>query len=105
MNFQHVSLKPSITEHIEGVKEIHPNFKCLYGFLNFEERRTRNHLFDHSLLLFEEYCEKNNIVLTELYSNLYGNDITTVSYDEFKEGVNVIEKIILKNKKELNLKI
>lgn len=88
LDVSNVTLKPTIDEHIESVRETHPNFKCLYGFLNFEERKTKNLLFDQSVLLFEEYCEKNNIVLTELYSNLYGNDITTVSYDEFKEGVN-----------------
>jgi hypothetical protein len=83
-------LKPTITEHIESVRESHPDFQCLHGFLNFEERRPKNLLFDQSLLLLEEYCEKNNIILTELFSNLYGNDITTVSYEEFKDGINVI---------------
>lgn len=64
-----VSMKPKIEEHINSIHEVHPEFKCLYGFLNFGEKKV--HLpSEDALSVIQIYCNKNNISLIDLFSKI-----------------------------------
>ena len=69
IDISEVTLKPTITEHIAAVTAVHPNFKCLYGFLNLGEKKVhvQNNNALHILL---SYCEKNSLSISDLFAKL-----------------------------------
>ncbi|CAF0831592.1 unnamed protein product [Brachionus calyciflorus] len=81
-----MTLKPSINQSIQAVQEIHTEFKCLHGFLNFGEKKTYNPS-EAAIMYIQEYCQKNNISLMDLFAKLDTDGSMSVSYDEFKEGL------------------
>jgi hypothetical protein len=40
-DISNMTLKSSIADEIDAVKSVHPNFKCMYGFLNFGAKKVR----------------------------------------------------------------
>lgn len=86
LDISEVSLKPSIEEHISSVAEVHPDFKCLYGFLNFGEKKIHIPSED-ALSVIQLYCSKNNITLIDLFSKLDKDGSMSLTYDEFREGL------------------
>ena len=69
LDISEVTLKTSIDEHITATTEIHSDFKCTYGFLNFGEKKIRIPSED-ALSVIQVYCSKNNITLIDLFSKL-----------------------------------
>ncbi len=69
IDISEVTLKPSITEHIDAVVAIHPDFKCLHGFLNFGEKKIHAPNED-ALSIIVAHCDKKNITLIDLFSKL-----------------------------------
>lgn len=64
-----MTLKSVIADEIDLVKAVHPEFKCLFGFLNFGERQIYNPS-EAAIMYIQEYCEKNNISLMDLFAKL-----------------------------------
>lgn len=69
LDISDMTLKPTIEQGIEAVKEIHSEFKCLHGFLNFGEKKTYNPS-EAAIMYIQEYCSKNNISLMDLFAKL-----------------------------------
>lgn len=86
IDISEVSLKPSIEDHIAEVTAVHSDFKCLYGFLNFGEKKVHIPSED-ALSVIQVFCNKNNITLIDLFSKLDKDGSMSLTYDEFKEGL------------------
>ena len=56
-------------EHIDAVKEAHPEFKCVHGFLNFGEKKVYNPS-EEAINYIQKYCQDNNISLMDLFAKL-----------------------------------
>jgi hypothetical protein len=70
-------LKSSIADEIDAVKKVHTEFKCLFGFLNFGEKKVYNPS-EEAIMYIQKYCEENNVSLMDLFAKL-----DTVNYIEF----------------------
>ncbi|RNA15208.1 leucine-rich repeat-containing 74A-like isoform X2 [Brachionus plicatilis] len=69
LDVSNITLKPSIHDSIQSVKEIHPNFNCLHGFLNFSKKKTYNPS-EAAIMYIQEYCQTNNVSLMDLFAKL-----------------------------------
>jgi hypothetical protein len=64
-----MTLKPIIADEIDAVKATHPNFKCVYGFLNFGEKKFYNPS-EAAIMYIQKYCDEHNISLMDLFAKL-----------------------------------
>ena len=69
------------------MKAVHSEFKCLFGFLNFGEKKIYNPS-EEAIMYIQAYCEKNNVSLMDLFAKL---DTVTYSFME----LNYLKKIKL----------
>jgi hypothetical protein len=107
---QDVFLKSSFEDTVAGVRQVHGNFQCHFGYSDSYGKRKLNEYsaVDVAFRYLTSYVVEHGIKLVDLFARFDVDGSMSVTYDEFKEGLRVsIERgetlVILNKLTPLNL--